>query len=156
MILRLDFWGTMLLGLVIFVSCQNSEVEFDPLPYDVMQEILSEMHLADVVVDKRGGPLVMRRGLREDLYDQILTKYELDRQTFLLHYKYYMEHPSLMNEIYQSITEDLEKREEEAKKAYAQQQLREKAEREAAEKDSIQSLENADTILPSEVPPDVE
>ena len=136
-------------------GCEKEQEEFVPLESAVMQQILIEMHIADVVVDKRGGPLAMRRALREDLSNEILDKYALDRQTFLIHYKYYMEHPSLMNQIYQEITKNLEEREEQAKKEYAEKQLEEKALKEAARKDSLKNLK-ADSSALSRISLDVE
>ena len=127
----------LIAGMWIFTACED-ESSFVPLPSSMMVEILTEMHVADVVVDKRAGPLAIRRALREELYNEILERFELERQTFLLHYEYYMEHPSLMNDIYQKTAEDLEKKEEQAKKDYAQKIANDKALQEKARKDSIQ------------------
>ncbi|MEO0584100.1 MAG: DUF4296 domain-containing protein [Bacteroidota bacterium] len=147
--------GWILLNLCVTVSCEEQQEEFEPLAPAVMQQILIEMHISDVVVDKRGGPLAMRRALREDLSNEILDKYALDRQTFLTHYKYYMEHPPLMNQIYQEITKNLEEREEQAKKEYAEKQLEEQAQKEAARKDSLKNLK-ADSSAISRISLDVE
>ena len=97
----------LILLLLILVSCQwNSEREI--LEPEVMKEVLKEMHLADSYVETLTSPLGVRSETRDEIYDIILRNNGLDRSRFYESYEYYLTHAEELNEIYQSLIDDLD------------------------------------------------
>ena len=73
-----------------------------------MAQVLKDIHLADGWVDQEGGSLDRRNDIRDELYDEILDQYGLNRQTFYQDYQYYINHPLELDTIYLQITAELE------------------------------------------------
>ncbi len=95
------------LGLLVALqACQ--EAEPDLLPQELMREVLVELHVADAYTETQSSPVTYRNALREDLYLEILEKFELEEETFRHTYEYYTSHPNLMDSLYQEVIIQLE------------------------------------------------
>lgn len=97
----------MLLLCSMFMACQQSQ-EREIIPRKVMEEVLLEYHLADAIVDSKGGALVQRKILREELMDELLDKEGFNRDLFYRSYQYYLVRPVEFDSIYSNILERLQ------------------------------------------------
>ena len=98
---------------MIFLGCGDPKPN-NLLPEEEMQEILSQLHMADAISDTRKKHILERKTFRNDIYDQILERYGLTRKTFYESYEYYLEHPVQMDSIYQRIIRDFDRQMEDA------------------------------------------
>lgn len=78
------------------------------LPEDLMVDVLSELHIADAYTERNSNPINYRNNLREDLYLEILEKFNLDEKTFRHTYDFYTRHPYQMDSLYLRVIEKLE------------------------------------------------
>lgn len=99
----------LLIYLVLF-GCWAGCREAAPPVLDerTMQAVLTDIHLADAWVEKGGGTLMERTMLREGVYDEVLARYDLDRETFYRSYRYYLEEAVTLDSIYVRMVRDLE------------------------------------------------
>ena len=96
-----------ILVFLLLMGCQwnnNSEL----IAPELMQDVLREMHLADAYVETLASPLGVRNETRDEIYDIILRNRNLSRTRFYESYDYYLTHPEELNEIYQSLINDLD------------------------------------------------
>lgn len=108
-----NFWVKLLILTTIFLGCGDPKPD-NLLSEEEVQEILSQLHMADAISDTRKKHILERKTFRNDIYDQILERYGLTRETFYESYEYYLEHPVQMDSIYQRIVRDFDRRMEEA------------------------------------------
>lgn len=78
------------------------------LSEELMVNVLSELHIADAYTERNTNPINYRNNLREDLYLEVLEKYQLDEATFRFTYDYYTSHPYEMDSLYLKVIENLE------------------------------------------------
>lgn len=100
--------------LFLLVACKQ---EFPTVPDDIfamqkMELILADMHITDAVADNKGQIGMDEKLLTEEYYEQIFKNYETTREQFLKSYKFYEDHPKLLNKMYDAILNDLSNREE--------------------------------------------
>lgn len=96
----------LLLAMTTLFSCEEEEPVL--LPKSLMVEVLSELHIADAYTERNSNPIIYRNNLREDLYLEVLDKFQLDEVTFRETYDYYTRHPYQMDTLYQEVIENLE------------------------------------------------
>lgn len=96
----------LIISFLFLFSCEEKEVIL--LPEDLMVDVLSELHIADAYTERNSNPINYRNNLREDLYLEVLEKFELDEQTFRQTYDFYTSHPYEMDSLYLKVIEKLE------------------------------------------------
>lgn len=79
-----------------------------PLPPEQMREVLRDMHVVNAWVGRQGGPFIRRRDMRNEMYDEVLAKHDLDRATFHAAYQFYLEHPVQLDLLYRYIKRELD------------------------------------------------
>jgi hypothetical protein len=106
-------------SLVIFLhSCTNHEVT---IPKGVMSKsemirILSDIHIADAIAETKAQGGENERDLSSAYHVQILKNYKISKEEFETSFKFYESKPELMNEVYNSVQEEVSKREAELSK----------------------------------------
>ncbi|MEL7338932.1 MAG: DUF4296 domain-containing protein [Bacteroidota bacterium] len=96
MISRKLFIG--ILSGFLLLACQEEADDF--LAPGLMQEILKEIHYADAATERFEAKVMPRNALREDMYDQILERYDLSREEFFRSYQYYVAETFLLDSLY--------------------------------------------------------
>ncbi|MEL6843553.1 MAG: DUF4296 domain-containing protein [Bacteroidota bacterium] len=91
----------MFIGILcsfLLFACQDDQGEY--LEPGLMQEILKEIHYADAATERFEAKVMPRNALREDMYDQILERYQLSREDFFRSYQYYVAETFLLDSLY--------------------------------------------------------
>lgn len=96
----------LIFSFLFLFSCEEKEVSL--LPEEIMVNVLSELHIADAYTERNANPINYRNNLREDLYLEVLDKFNLDEVTFRVTYDYYTSHPYEMDTLYLKVIEKLE------------------------------------------------
>ena len=91
---------------IFLLGCQ--EETFQPLPYATVKEVLREFHFADAAAERFEGKQKPRNLLRSELYDQILDRFQLDRETFYQSYYYYLTDSYLLDSMYTQLIDSLD------------------------------------------------
>ncbi len=99
---------------IFLMACKDKlpEVPAGVIPMNKMQHILADMHVADAVAQNKAQMGMNEKLLTEEYTMQVYNNYNVTREEFLKSYKFYEANPVLMNIMYDSILEDLSKREE--------------------------------------------
>ncbi|MEO0472611.1 MAG: DUF4296 domain-containing protein, partial [Bacteroidota bacterium] len=98
----------MILLTMFLWSCQENTIPDDLIGRDQMKTILLELHLADAVAERDENQPARRTVMREAMYDAVMKRFQLDRETFMRSYEYYLHQESVeMDEIYREITDTL-------------------------------------------------
>jgi hypothetical protein len=93
--------------LLLLFSCapvtEQQERPDSILPEEKMVNILSDMHLAEALVNAtpHGGDTNTHRII--DYYGAIYTKYDVTKEVFQSSYDYYVYHPVLLDSVYSKI-----------------------------------------------------
>lgn len=87
---------------ILGLSCQPTD-KTPKVSQTEMEYILTEVHLADAVVDHLGGHLIHRNIRRDDIIDEILSTQDINREDFYDSYQYYLQHPVELDSIYTHI-----------------------------------------------------
>ena len=82
-------WLFLIAGLLGLAACSGSEVPGDLLTMEEIEPILMEFQLAESGISQKTISLEDRSNLRDDYYDEILKKYEVDRDRFYESYQYF-------------------------------------------------------------------
>lgn len=99
------------LSMLLTAGCaSDNEPPEDLISTTEMQNLLIELHQAEGIVEMRGGPLVKRKVLRDEMYDDVLGKYGLDRVRFFESYQYYLANPIVLDSMYSQIVDSLSAR----------------------------------------------
>lgn len=101
------------LGLILLLGIHSGCGPDRPegiLSPEEMQEVLTELHLAEGVVEQIRGTLHWRNAHRSELYDNVLQKFGLDRPRFYESYDYYLQRPKELDSIYHYLIEDMTRR----------------------------------------------
>ena len=83
----------------LLLACQSSR-QPDPLPFSQMEEVMLQLHLADVYIDNNSGPLLVRQQSRYQQYLEVLQGMQVDTAHFWASYDYYLAHPVLLDSMY--------------------------------------------------------
>ncbi|MEO0896892.1 MAG: DUF4296 domain-containing protein [Bacteroidota bacterium] len=99
-----------IMGLSIGIcGCDEEEsIPKDAIPFEQMEEILLEFHIAEAIAGKKGGAMIQRHIMREDLHVEVLEKFGLDKETFFRSYEYYLLSPSVLDSLYGNIVDSLD------------------------------------------------
>jgi len=89
-------------------GCREREAPY--ISEEKMQDVLRELHLADVFTEGRGGSLGWRHAIRNEHYDEILETFEISRPEFYRSYTHYLDNPEIMDSIYVRLIKDIENR----------------------------------------------
>jgi len=84
--------------LALSYGCQNKEPAY--LSEKKMQEILFELHLADVLAEGKGGSMGFRHAIRSEHYDEVLETFGVSRPEFYRTYVHYLNNPEVLDSIY--------------------------------------------------------
>lgn len=109
----------LLIFVLAFVACQQDTKPPELLPVEEMVKILKEFHLGEGSISQLRLSGDQRTELRDQLYDKLLDKYSIPRETFYSSYEYYLTQPMIMDSIYTHIIDELNHQlpEEQAKRA---------------------------------------
>ena len=101
----------MLFSLLISMSwaCNKNELPKDILSQEQMGEILKEMQMLRVAITDDAKNRDIYSPKRNELVNQILERQGTKREKFYESYRYYTQHPKLLEEIYDKILLDLNK-----------------------------------------------
>lgn len=105
--------------LLFLAACKPEmpEVPKDIIPPDKMTKILEDVHVADAVAETKAQSGGNEFELTRQYYALIYKKYNITEQDFRKSYSYYEANPAWMNKMYDTILNDLSKREEEVGKS---------------------------------------
>lgn len=102
-------WVVIGLGLLLSAGCESdSSGKNAPLPPEQMRVVLRDLHVVNAWVSRQGGPFSRRKDMRNEMYDEVLAKHDLDRATFHAAYQFYLEHPVALDSLYRHIKRELE------------------------------------------------
>jgi len=93
--------------LPLLCACGNLGAPDSLLTPEEIVPILRDIHIVDAGVDKTNTPLMKRKKQRAALYDEVLVKHDINRETFYNSYQFYIEHPVLMDSIYSRVIDSL-------------------------------------------------
>ncbi len=104
--------------LLFLAACKPEmpEVPKDIIPPDKMIKILEEVHIADAVSETKAQAGGNEFELTRQYYPLIYKKYGVTEEDFRKSYAYYEANPVWMNKMYDTILNDLSKKEEEVGK----------------------------------------
>ena len=94
------------IGLVFLMAC-GPKIPENLISQEKMAEILVEFHLSEAITDSHIREFEQKKLLKDDLFDEILKKNNLDREPFFDSYSYYIDHPTKMDSIYKNVIENL-------------------------------------------------
>jgi hypothetical protein len=83
----------------------------DLIPEEKMIEILTDIHIADAVVEQKYTTQKPDLPLTNALYTRIYKNYGITAARYKSSYKYYEAHPALMDKIYTQVITELSKKE---------------------------------------------
>jgi hypothetical protein len=83
----------------LLLACQSKQ-QPQPLPFLEMEEVLLQIHLADVYSEQNSAPLVIRQQARYEQYQEVLEGLQVDSARFWASYDYYLAHPVLLDSMY--------------------------------------------------------
>ncbi|MFN8278507.1 MAG: DUF4296 domain-containing protein [Chitinophagales bacterium] len=108
----------ILVLVFLWSSCKEGKerIPSDVVQRDTMVQILSDIHIADAVVEKKSSAERPDTALTEGMYQQIFQHHGITRQQFYSSYHYYEQHPALMNELYPDVISELSRRQANAAK----------------------------------------
>jgi hypothetical protein len=109
----------LVLFSILLFACNSDNKPDDALSVDEMIMILKEFHLGEGSISQLRLSGDQRTEMREGLYDKLLEKYSIERETFYSSYEYYLTQPTVMDTIYTRIIDQLNHQlpEEQAKRA---------------------------------------
>lgn len=104
-----------LLFVIILLSlfgCHGSKDEkpADLIPEEQMIDILTDIHVADAIVDNKYGQQKADLPLTNALYSQIYKNHKITAGRYKSSYKYYEGHPELMDKMYTQVITELSKK----------------------------------------------
>ncbi len=99
--------------LILLFSCKE---KYPPVPKDLiqtpaMEQILSDMLIADALSETRGLGGVNEKLFTEQYYATIFKNHGVTRELFVKSYHFYEDNPVILNNIYDSVLSDISKRE---------------------------------------------
>lgn len=102
--------------LCVAFACGNKKVEIpsDIIPQDTMMHVLMDIHLAEAGLrtnDTFHADSIMQ--VTVNYYDFIFTKYRITKDEFKRSFKFYTDHPDILEDIYQKMIEEMSKKESE-------------------------------------------
>jgi hypothetical protein len=109
--IRLSWLVIWLLGWLLLsgLGCQSDQPREAPgVPAEQMRSVLRDLQIVDAWVDRQGGPFDRRKQMRDEMYDQVLTQHELDRETFHQAYQFYLDYPAELDTLYSHIKRDMQ------------------------------------------------
>lgn len=99
-----------MVGLFILASCQQkSGTPAGIIPKDKMQSILEDIHYAQIEINI--AHLVPDSAKKMDVtyYNRIFRLHHVTAQQFLNSFDYYIQHPDIMDDMYQNMVNELGK-----------------------------------------------
>jgi hypothetical protein len=99
---------SLLLSL-LFVSCKSNKdaTPSDVLSKDKMVDVLVDVHLAEASLglERISGPRLDQ--LTAKKYDSVFMKHQITYEQFKTSYEYYVEHPVVLDDMYQEVINHL-------------------------------------------------
>lgn len=107
----LSLIASMVLGLLLLTSCEDHSILKIPkgiIPKDSMAMILTDIHLVEGA--KIGNSIMGDDNVSADVYYQkVYNKYHTTKTRFEQSFQFYSDNPSAMNDIYDTVIENLNK-----------------------------------------------
>src|SRR5210317_343494 len=96
-------------SLLLLLSCSPTEEEIVPeglIDEETMTAILTDVHLIE---GARTGLTILGDTASNitDYYDAMYEKFEITEEQFDMSFKYYTQHPKVMDKMYEQVIEDL-------------------------------------------------
>lgn len=98
--------------LCLLSGCRQGvdKIPANAIPEEKMVMIMADLQIADALVDNRSAPMTTNVPLTNALYKQILHNYGVQPGQFKLTYKYYENHPELMDQLYVQVITEISKK----------------------------------------------
>lgn len=99
---------------VLFLSCSSGKdnIPHDIIPKDKMMTILMDIHIAEAGVKIETSP-DSTLAKANDYYHFIFRQNEVSEEDFRKSFRYYAKHPELLQSIYQTMLDEMSKKESE-------------------------------------------
>lgn len=105
---------SVFLGFALFLfSCGRNSVPEGIIKQDKMAALLVDLHLVDGSVSMASQPDTINK-YAFGLYKAVFQKHQVDTAVFRKSFKYYSEHPILMDKIYDGVLKNLQTRQDSA------------------------------------------
>ena len=100
--------------LFVFAACNNDDITIPEniIPQSKMVQILADFHLAEVTANYKSLGDTNRIDVME-LYSQIYKKHSITKEQYKESYQFYLEHPTLLNKMYDEVINELSRRQTE-------------------------------------------
>lgn len=99
--------------LVLLVSCKPKlpVPPSDVIAMDKMRVVLADMHIAEAVAETKAQVGANEKNLVQEYDEQVFKIHGISREDYIRSFKWYEENPVLLNQLYDSILNDLSARE---------------------------------------------
>ncbi|MGI8892979.1 MAG: DUF4296 domain-containing protein [Bacteroidia bacterium] len=101
--------------ILTLFSCSEQEVSIpdEIISREQMVQILAEMHIADASINYKslGDTSRLNSAI---IYRQVLNKYSVSAEHYRESYQFYLDHPKLINKMYDEVINELSRRQSEA------------------------------------------
>ncbi|MBK8806842.1 MAG: DUF4296 domain-containing protein [Bacteroidales bacterium] len=99
----------LFLGVIFFISCGRDNVEYKVMPLSDIEKIMYQIHLHDALKEVHSSTIPEATFYDSTYYsDSILSKFEIDKNTFMWNVIYYSQLDK-MDKVYLRIIDSLEK-----------------------------------------------
>lgn len=104
--------------LVLLFSCKPKlpVPPDDVIPMDKMRVLLADMHVVEAVAETKAQVGANEKNLVQEYDEQVFKNNKVTREDYTKSFKWYEENPVLLNQLYDSILNDLSAREAKAGK----------------------------------------
>lgn len=99
--------------LILLSACKQGmpDIPADVLPREKMIAIMEDMHIADAVAENKGQMGMDEKMLAEEYHEQLFKNHGTTRAEFVKSFKFYEDNPKVLDEMYNTVLQDLSKRE---------------------------------------------
>ena len=104
--------------LVLLFSCKPKlpTPPSDVIPMDKMRVLIADMHVVEAVAETKAQVGANEKNLVQEYDEQVFKNNSVTRESYIRSMKWYEENPVLLNQMYDSILNDLSAREAKAGK----------------------------------------
>ncbi len=99
--------------LILLSACKSDrpDIPADVMPPEKMIAIMQDMHIVDAVAENKGQMGMDEKMLAEEYHEQLFKNHGTTRTEFLKSFAFYEDNPKLLDELYNTVLQDLSKRE---------------------------------------------
>ncbi len=99
--------------LFLFCACSGKKTivpsSENIIPFDKMQKVLKDIHLADGLANREGDPNGIAEALTKEYYKAVFKKHNIADSAFYRSFKYYMYEANQMDSMYNNIVTEISK-----------------------------------------------